>query len=346
MSPLQTTGPIKFSEIQDEFGPTVGSQHPLGSYRVSQLIGDRNWPLATGVPSTGPIKFSDFYGKRLNVVIDSGTGSAEFNVTLTNYWTTKTPVVVGGFKPVQATLAAQGSRPNYRVLLRRDYGGATTVNTSVKTGNWPTDSALTVYVTSTGRVFGLGGSGGVGGSGNGSPGRPGGTGRNAIGFSYSGDLRIESGGGVFAGAGGGGGGGGNHHNPDPGGFDPTYTGGTGGGGRSSPNTPAPAGTTVKGGNGAQGGRFPAINAYAGSGGGGGGWDATSIGSGGPAPGGGSNGTITGRGGAGGRGPGGAPGGLGGGPGNAILRRTTVTVNVTNSGSCFPNTTPVVNDTFT
>ena len=68
--------PLSFSEIETEFGQN--SDRDLGEYRVSQTVGGlSNQPLDTGIPQTGAIKFSDFYSKRLNVIIDYHSGSTE-----------------------------------------------------------------------------------------------------------------------------------------------------------------------------------------------------------------------------------------------------------------------------
>ena len=49
----------------------------MGEYRVSQTVGAlSNQPLDTGIPQTGAIKFSEFYSKRLNVIIDYHTSDA------------------------------------------------------------------------------------------------------------------------------------------------------------------------------------------------------------------------------------------------------------------------------
>ena len=66
---LQASGQIKYSEIITEFGtPNNGG---LGEYRLSENVGSlTNLPLDTGVPQSGQIKFSDFYSKKLNKVLD------------------------------------------------------------------------------------------------------------------------------------------------------------------------------------------------------------------------------------------------------------------------------------
>ena len=66
---LTASGTIKYSEIIAEFGtPNNGG---LGEFRLSESVGTLNdLPLDAGVPQTGQIKFSYFYSKRLNHVVD------------------------------------------------------------------------------------------------------------------------------------------------------------------------------------------------------------------------------------------------------------------------------------
>ena len=65
--------PLAFSEIETEFG--ANGTRSLGSYRLTQSVGTlSNLPLDTGIPSSGQIKFSDFYGKQLNIVVDCHSG--------------------------------------------------------------------------------------------------------------------------------------------------------------------------------------------------------------------------------------------------------------------------------
>ena len=60
---------LSFTEISNEFGQPPGKN--IGAYRVSQNVGSlSNLPLDSGIPQSGQIAFSDFYGKRLNNVVD------------------------------------------------------------------------------------------------------------------------------------------------------------------------------------------------------------------------------------------------------------------------------------
>ena len=66
---LQSSGAISYSDIKNEFGEPNGKN--IGAYRVSQNIGELTArPLDTGIPKSGEIKFSDFYGKQLNIVVN------------------------------------------------------------------------------------------------------------------------------------------------------------------------------------------------------------------------------------------------------------------------------------
>ena len=86
---LQGSGQISASQIANEFGYTNGSETRLGSYRTTN--GQGNFPVSFGalqfnsidaqsggsVPTSGQIKFSDFYGTRLQQVVNfygSGRG--------------------------------------------------------------------------------------------------------------------------------------------------------------------------------------------------------------------------------------------------------------------------------
>ena len=66
---LQGSGTISFSQIANEFGLPPGRN--IGAYRVSETYGAMtNMPLDDGVPQSGRINFSNFYSKKLNLVVD------------------------------------------------------------------------------------------------------------------------------------------------------------------------------------------------------------------------------------------------------------------------------------
>ncbi len=78
--------PLSFQEIEEEFGQNPGRS--LGRYRTShpdfgnKNLGElTNLPLDTGIPTSGEIKYSDFYGKRANIVVDlHSSGSTNFDL--------------------------------------------------------------------------------------------------------------------------------------------------------------------------------------------------------------------------------------------------------------------------
>ena len=73
---------ISFTDIKNEFGMPPGKN--LGAYRISQSVGglsnlgldndddtgQSHRPPTSSIPQSGTIRFSDFYQKRLNVVVD------------------------------------------------------------------------------------------------------------------------------------------------------------------------------------------------------------------------------------------------------------------------------------
>ena len=78
---------LAFSEIEAEFGQPDNGRS-LGRYRrddsefKNKSMGQlSNLPLDTGIPASGEIRFSQFYGKKLNMVIDyyddTGTSGGE-----------------------------------------------------------------------------------------------------------------------------------------------------------------------------------------------------------------------------------------------------------------------------
>ena len=71
---LPSSGQIKFSEIKDEFGYSS-----MDGYRVSESYGGFDFALDNdtcgpnanaSIPTSGAIKFSDFYNARRNIVVD------------------------------------------------------------------------------------------------------------------------------------------------------------------------------------------------------------------------------------------------------------------------------------
>ena len=212
---------LSFTEIKAEFGNPTNNK--FGSYRVSQTIGSlKKLPLDTGIPSSGPIKFSQFYDKELNIVVKCEGGNRA-----TASWSDG--VVVGGFKkkPGRNDTAWQGGKRVFiNITGTYSSNGASSSEWAFKTGNsWPDETKMSVVISSDGQVVGRGGNGGSQSGGNG------GNGSNA--------LRVWSGYEAFNNAGyisggGGGGGGGGHAEQNDWGDKNDAEGGGGGGGNGLP----------------------------------------------------------------------------------------------------------------
>jgi len=265
--------PLSFKDdIEEEFGPNPGRS--LGQYRredpsrVSALnpngllnnsspIGSSlsNLPLDVGIPNNGEIKFSDFFGKKLNMVVDYYSGTQQIkasgaNTLAATFRFRNSPAlvkVVGGFrsKPnsnvnnsyVLTSSEWQGGK---RVLVNvnKTIGGnkdGDISDVSLRTGNWPTGTELQVDVGTSGNIRGAGGNGGNASPGlQQSKGEDGGNGTSALGIEYP--AVINNNGTIRCGFGGGGGGSGAACNPDD--KSTTDFGRSGGGGGGGAGLPA------------------------------------------------------------------------------------------------------------
>ena len=232
--------PLSFSEIETEFGSN--SSRSLGNYRVSQTVGSLSKSLDTGIPSSGTIKFSEFYSKRLNVVVDFHSGGQEIRENAKSRYNGNSVTVIGGFRGKKEA----GSK--ILIHVNKTIGSAKGNQSIValRTGNWNSDVVLSVDVGSSGRLYGAGGEGGKGadswsdgGSNNGSSG---GNGTSALGIEHEETaVNVQSGGRIRCGFGGGGGGAGARQVDS--GADRSACGGGGGGGAG-----LPAGNRGEGGN--------------------------------------------------------------------------------------------------
>ena len=273
---------LAFSEIEAEFGGTPARS--LGQYRRDDPAFTNespsgsslsNLPLDTGIPtgSNDEIKFSDFYGKKLNMVIDyyadvpNLNKQAAGNNTMAATWRYQNQEprvkVVGGFRSrplgsVAANYALtasdwQGGKKIF-INVNQTIGGKKPSQNDValRTGNWPTGTELRVDVGPSGYITGAGGDGGATSPGSSSNAFPGSNGTSALGIEYP--AAINNGGVIRCGYGGGGGGSGAANDPsDKSDTDYGRTGGGGGGGAG-----LPAGNGGAGGN---GGSFNGSNPY-------------------------------------------------------------------------------------
>ena len=337
--------PLKFTEIEAEFGQN--SDRDLGEYRVSQTVGElSNQPLDTGIPQSGAIKFSDFYSKRLNVIIDYHSGSTENRPSdaRTKYQAGSTSgnrTIIGGFRD---RISGNSAGSKVRIHVNKTIGSAVgnVNNCAVRTGSFETGTVVTVEVGSSGKIFGAGGNGGEAGTSDGNKdGENGGSGSSGLGVQFNGTTVINNGT-ISAGFGGGGGGGYRKVEREELFSGPVYSasGGGGGGGQGLPAGEGldggTDGTTTAGGNGGQGGE----NNQAHGGGGGGGGSNGSGGEGGNNNDGGNGTTSSGGNGASGTHTGSIEGsnnvlgngGTGGSSGAAIRRTSGITVNITNNAT--------------
>ena len=201
---ISSPNPIKASDISKEFGPTTNIS--LGNYRaVNQNVGSlSNLPLDNGIPQSGEIKFSHFYGKRLNIVVNLYDSIADNSTRLIvrDYYNSNYVTVIGGFKPTTAIpLNGSGSRiiANVNKIIGSEKTGRNYC--ALRTGTWATDTNLESVIGSSGGIYGAGGNGGTGGYSNGQNGVQG---TSALGIQHP--TRIINQGTIFGGIGGGGGG--------------------------------------------------------------------------------------------------------------------------------------------
>ena len=318
---------LSFSEIEAEFGQNGG--RTLGSYRLTQNVGSlSNLPLDSGIPTSGTIKFSDFYSKKLNVVVDCHSGGREDRKSAKNdKWNNNAVTVIGGFRSKKEG----GSKIIINVNKKFCSDKSATTNCALRTGSWDATSTVQVDLGSSANVLGGGGDGGRGADGINNNGQPGGDGTSALGIEVNNCVvNIASGGILRAGFGGGGGGGGGRQTDKRrdrragggggggGAGCPAGAGGqggdTGGGFGSGPGNPGSAGTESTGGGGGSGGNNG--NQAGGQPGGSGGQASSNAGSGG-------NGNTS--------------GGSGGSNGAAIRRTSGFNVTINNSGTVAGST---------
>ena len=263
---------ISFGQIEAEFGPNPGRS--LGQYRkqdpsrvtLDNTTGilsnssppgsDLNLPLDTGIPNSGEIRFSQFRGKQLNMIVDYYADRENLNKQAQNDFTMAATYrylnqeervkVVGGFR--QRPLGSVNS--NY-VLSSSDWQGGKKIivhvnqtvggrkdgdvtDVALRTGVWPTGTNLSVDVGPSGYLTGAGGDGGAANQGNSNNADDGGNGTSALGVEYPAIVSVASGGVIRCGYGGGGGGSGASNNPNKSMTDFGRSGAGGGGGAGLP----------------------------------------------------------------------------------------------------------------
>ena len=226
---LQASGQIKYSEIIAEFGtPNSGG---IGEYRLSENVGSlTNLPLDTGVPQSGQIKFSDFYSKKLNQIVDLySIGNNTSRQNAKDRWNTGNVHIVGSSKTGKTQPPdTVDDRVIINVNATISSVKGTQTHCALRTGNWDSGTILEIEIGTSGKLYGSGGDGGSGGSANETAGTNGQTGSSALGIEYP--CSINNLGVIQSGYGGGGGGGGNTRTTGGGKKSGARTNGSSGGG--------------------------------------------------------------------------------------------------------------------
>ena len=215
---LPSSGQLSLGDIANEFGFTDGSSTKLGDYRTTN--GQGNFPVSFGalqfnsidaqsggsVPTSGQIKFSDFYSTRLQQVVNfygSGRGG--------NRLIAKDRYNAGGSNDVNV-VGNYRTRPNdtsgtkVHIHVNQTIGSekSNVQHCALRTGSWSSSTILQVDIGGSGRIRGGGGDGGRG-SVNSGGGFAGGAGTSGLGVQYSPtQVNIASGGIISGGFGGGG----------------------------------------------------------------------------------------------------------------------------------------------
>ena len=340
---LPASGQISASNIANEFGYTHNPETRLGSYRTTK--GQGNFPVSFGalqfnsidaqtggsVPTSGQIKFSDFYSTKLQTIVNfygSGRGGNRL-VAKDRYDAggSNDVNVVGNYK----TRPTNSSGTKVHIHVNQQIGSEKTrvEHCALRTGSWDSSTTLQVDVGGSGRIGGAGGDGGRGSDGPGAA-LQGGFGTSGLGFQYNPTtVNVASGGVITAGFGGGGGGGGAYDTDKEGAR--TASGGGGGGGAGIP-AGAGGGAGINAGVNGQPGNAGSIS-EGGAPGNGGNNDGEAVAA--PGGGGGEASAAAGSGGTGQGGEGSTYSGAGAGAAGAAIRRNsgfTVNVNIASSGS--------------
>ena len=245
---LQNSGPISFGQIRDEFGLPPGKN--LGAYRVSYSNTGQGGslsglPLDDGVPQSGTIAFSHFYGKRMNTVVDCYSGGTQTAANARDkYNNFSRTVVIGGYRSPKSSPNNEKIIVNVNKTFQGQKNGGRR-KCSLRTGTYGNGIIFRVDIGSNGRIVGAGGDGGKGGSiGSGEGGKDGTSGLGLEQASENGTVVVANNGLISAGYGGGGGGGGAHdHDAGKGGGRRRKASGGGGGGGAG----LPAGEKGRGG---------------------------------------------------------------------------------------------------
>jgi len=195
---------ISFSNIQREFGRTTNGS--FGEYRITDTQGGQDFPLDDGIPTTGRIRFSDFRGKKLNILVDFYSENTQ-KQDIKGRFDQNEIHVIGprDSKPSSTSGKKIIAHVNKVVSASEQSKIDGRLSCSLKTGQWDPNTELVINVGSAGTIIGAGGDGGRGSEGAGSF-FAGKDGTSAIGINTTQTVSITNNGLISCGFGGGGGG--------------------------------------------------------------------------------------------------------------------------------------------
>ena len=138
-------------DIEAEFGKS--GERRLGKYRTSDTgFGNKNLgelsnlPLDTGIPTSGEIKFSDFYGKKMNIVVDCHSGGREDRKSAKgDKWNNNAVTVIGGFRSKKE----DGSKIIIHVNKKFCSDKSSVNNCALRTGGFNSSSTVQVDIGSS-----------------------------------------------------------------------------------------------------------------------------------------------------------------------------------------------------
>ena len=176
---------LRFFDIESEFG----AQNPrsLGSYRHTQTVNGLTFNgIDTGIPTSGEIKFSDFYSKSLNIVVDCFSGGDEFRINAkNNKWNNNSIVIIN---PSTVSKKEEGTKIIIRVNKKFGSDKSQDTNCALRTGTWNNPASVTIDLGSNAKILGAGGNGGRGADGITNPGLDGGDGSSGLGIEHQGTI--------------------------------------------------------------------------------------------------------------------------------------------------------------
>ena len=162
---VNTGSTIQASQIRTEFGASAPDNGvSLGNYRLTRTVGELSLPLDEGVPTSGPIKMSDFSQKSLNVVVNVHSGGVEYGVNAKAKYNNNEVTVIC---PISRSKKQGGSK--IIIHCNKKLGavsnpGHNTPQTrcALKTGTWSNPTHVHVILGGEANVRGSGGGGGGG----------------------------------------------------------------------------------------------------------------------------------------------------------------------------------------